>query len=179
LMGIGLAGAAACVFYTAGPINYKYRALGEVAVFLVWGPLMVTGAYVVQSKALSLEALYVSIPLGIWVALVLLANNMRDIAYDSRRNIKTVSILLGPKRSYLLFAGLMLSAYLFTAGIIVAGALSPWALLVYLTLPSAVRLLKSFRTEMPDMADALTARVETLFGLVFIAALLLDRAVSL
>jgi len=53
----------------------------------------------VQRQALSwLKTLYISIPFGVLVALVLLANNIRDIAYDSRQGIKTVGILLGGGR---------------------------------------------------------------------------------
>lgn len=109
---IGLIGFLSCVFYTAGPINTKYRAWGEFFVFLMWGPLMFEGAYVVQRKALSLNVLYISVPFGLLVGLVLLANNIRDIAYDSRQGVKTVAILLGTRRSIFLYAGLILAAYL-------------------------------------------------------------------
>ena len=47
-------GAFAGVFYTAPPLRYKYRALGEISVFLIWGPLMVEGAYFVQRQALEI-----------------------------------------------------------------------------------------------------------------------------
>ena len=77
---IGLIGLLANVFYTAGPVRYKYRGWGEVFVFLMWGPLMFEGAYAVQRQTLSAEALIVSIPFGFLVALVLLANNIRDIS---------------------------------------------------------------------------------------------------
>ena len=69
---IGIAGFLACVFYTAGPVKFKYKAWGEVFVFVMWGPLMFEGAYAVQRQALSLKALAVSIPFGVLVALVYL-----------------------------------------------------------------------------------------------------------
>ena len=47
-----------------------------------------------------MKALYISIPFGILVALVLFANNMRDIDYDSRHNVKTLGIILGIRKSY-------------------------------------------------------------------------------
>jgi len=74
---IGLTGLLTCVFYTAGPVKFKYRAFGELAVFMMWGPLMVEGAYAVQRQVLSMKALYVSVPFGLLVALVLFANNFR------------------------------------------------------------------------------------------------------
>jgi 1,4-dihydroxy-2-naphthoate octaprenyltransferase len=93
---IGFIGFLACVFYTAGPVKFKYRGWGEIFVFLMWGPLMFEGAYAVQRQALSLQVLYLSIPFGILVALVLLANNIRDIDYDSRQGIKTVAFSSEP-----------------------------------------------------------------------------------
>ena len=42
-----IVGTAAGIGYTAPPLSYKYKALGEFSVFLMWGPLMVLGAYFV------------------------------------------------------------------------------------------------------------------------------------
>lgn len=176
---IGLIGFLACLFYTAAPIKFKYKAWGEFFVFLMWGPLMFEGAYAVQRQALSLKAFYISIPFGILVGLVLLANNIRDIAYDSRQGIKTIGILLGDRQSIFLYAGLILTAYLYTIAMVVIGILSPWGLLVLLSLPRAIKLLKSFMTKIPEAADAITAQLNTLFGLFLIVSLILSRMVPL
>jgi 1,4-dihydroxy-2-naphthoate octaprenyltransferase len=176
---IGLIGFLACVFYTAGPVKYKYKGWGEFFVFLIWGPLMFAGAYAVQRQALSLKAVSVSIPFGILVGLVLLANNIRDIDYDSRQGIKTIGILLGSRRSLFLYGGLILSAYLYVIGIIAAGILGLWGLLVLLSLPKAIHLLKSFMKKMPETADAVTAQLNTVFGLLLILGLVLNRMVPL
>ena len=176
---IGLIGFLACVFYTAGPIKYKYKAWGEFFVFLIWGPLMFAGAYAVQRQVFSLRAICISIPFGILVGLVLLANNIRDIAYDSRQGIKTIGILLGSRRSFFLYAGLILSAYLYVVGIIAVGILGLWGLLVLLSLPKAIHLLKRFMERIPEAADAITAQLNTVFGLLLILALVLNRMVPL
>jgi 1,4-dihydroxy-2-naphthoate polyprenyltransferase len=175
---IGLAGLLANVFYTAGPIRYKYRGWGEVFVFLMWGPLMFEGAYAVQRQALSPKALAVSVPFGVLVALVVLANNIRDTEYDSRQHIKTVGILLGRVRSIRLYIGLVATAYVYMAGLVLAGILSPWALLVLLSLPKAVSLSAGLVRKIPDTADADTAHLNTIFGLLLIAALIVEKAVS-
>jgi 1,4-dihydroxy-2-naphthoate octaprenyltransferase len=179
LLLIGFIGFLVSLFYTAGPVRYKYRALGEFAVFLVWGPLVVQGAYAVQCQALSLKALYVSLPFGVLVALVLLANNMRDIQYDSRQGIKTISILVGRAWSVRLYGALIAAAYLFLAGMVSGGLLSPWGLLVFLSAPRAVSLLRSFKRSIPEDADAVTAQVDTLFGLLLIVSLILNKVVPL
>ena len=176
---IGFIGFLSSVFYTAGPVKYKYRAWGEFFVFLMWGPLMFEGAYAVQRQVLSLKVLYLSIPFGILVALVLLANNIRDIDYDSRQGIKTIGILLGGRQSLLVYAGLILAAYLYIIVVVLAGMLSPWGLLVLLSLPRAIHLLKTFMKKIPEAADAITAQLDTLFGLLLIAALILNKTVPL
>jgi 1,4-dihydroxy-2-naphthoate octaprenyltransferase len=176
---IGVVGLLTSFYYTAGPAKLKHRALGEFAAFMIWGPLMVEGAYAVQRQMLSLKALYLSIPFGILVALVLLANNMRDIDYDSRHNVKTLGIILGIRNSYILFAGLIVAAYASVLGMMMAGILSLWGFLIVLSLPSAWSLLKTFRQQIPDMADALTAKFDTVFGMLLITAILMQAVVRL
>lgn len=174
---IGIIGLLTSIYYTAGPVKFKYRALGEFAVFMMWGPLMVEGAYAVQRQALSVKALYISIPFGILVALVLFANNMRDIDYDSRHNVKTLSIVLGSQKSYILFAVLIMTAYASVLGMIALGIMSLWGFLIFLSLPKALSLLKTFKEKIPDMADALTAQFDTVFGILLITAILLESMV--
>ena len=174
---IGIIGLLTSIYYTAGPVKFKYRALGEFAVFMMWGPLMVEGAYAVQRQALSVKALYISIPFGILVALVLFANNMRDIDYDSRHNVKTLSIVLGSHRSYILFAVLIMTAYASVLGMIALGIMSLWGFLIFLSLPKALSLLKTFKEKIPDMADALTAQFDTVFGILLITAILLESMI--
>jgi 1,4-dihydroxy-2-naphthoate octaprenyltransferase len=176
---IGILGLLTAIFYTAGPVKFKYHAGGEIAVFLMWGPLMVEGAYAVQRQSLSLKPLLVSVPFGILVALVIFANNMRDIAYDSRQNVKTLSILMGLKKSFLIFAGMILAAYICVFGMIALGIMSLWGLIIFLSVPKAWSLLKIFQHKIPDMADALTAQFDTVFGLLLMFALFLDRMVQL
>jgi 1,4-dihydroxy-2-naphthoate polyprenyltransferase len=178
ILWIGVVGFLTSVYYTASPVKFKYRALGELAVFLIWGPLMVEGAYAVQRQALSGKAFIISIPFGVLVALVLFANNMRDMAYDSRQNVTTLGTILGSRGSYGLFAGLIVLAYAYVLGMIVAGIMGLWGLLIFLSVPSAVGLLKTFKKEIPDMADALTAKFDTVFGVLLILAIFLEARVA-
>jgi 1,4-dihydroxy-2-naphthoate polyprenyltransferase len=170
----GLIGFLASVFYTAGPVKYKYRGFGEFFVFLMWGPFMVEGAYAVQRQALSGKALLISIPFGVLVAMVLMANNIRDIAYDSRQPIKTISMILGREKSIRLYAGFILAAYVFVTGMVILHVVSPWALLVFISLPKAISLVKTFMKQVPDAADAITGQFNTAFGVLFIAALIIQ-----
>lgn len=177
ILWIGVIGFLTSLFYTAAPIKFKYRAFGELAVFMIWGPLMIEGAYAVQRQALSPKALIISIPFGILVALVLFANNMRDIDHDSRQKVKTLGIILGKRRSYHLFTGLIVLAYVYVLGMILTGIMSLWGFIIFFSVPHAIRLLKTFKTKIPDMADALTAKFDTVFGILLILAIFLEAIV--
>lgn len=174
LLAIGVVGILASLTYTAPPVSYKYVALGEVSVFLMWGPLMVEGAYFVQRQAFSKEALWISIPFGVIVALVLLANNLRDIEHDKNRGIRTIAILLGAQKGFVLYAVLISLAYLSILVMVLLGTLSPWSLLVFFSLPVAVKLLKLMARKIPDDADARTAQLDTAFGVLLAISLILE-----
>jgi 1,4-dihydroxy-2-naphthoate octaprenyltransferase len=168
---LGLIGTAAGITYTAPPLNYKYKALGEFSVFLMWGPLMVTGAYYVQQQNVSADALLISIPFGVLVALVLLANNMRDVAYDRSKGIQTLAILLGERRGISVYLGLIVAAYLAVVVMAVVGPLTLWSLIVLLSAPLAVKLLRQMVHHIPLDADAQTAKLDTAFGLLLVLSL--------
>jgi hypothetical protein len=63
---LAVVGALAGYFYTADPVKYKYLALGEFSVFLMWGPLMVGGSFYVQtgSWVRMPQVILASIPFG-------------------------------------------------------------------------------------------------------------------
>lgn len=171
---IGMVGVAAGIGYTAPPMKYKYIALGEAAVFLMWGPLMVEGAYYVQMQTLSMKALLVSIPFGVLVALTIFANNIRDIDHDSSRSICTLAIRLGSRRGIHAYLLLMVLAYVSMFFITLSGVLTPWAFLVFLSLPLAASLLRQMKQGVPPDADARTAKLDTAFGVLLVAALIIQ-----
>ena len=174
LLWIGLIGAFGSFTYTAPPLKYKYSALGEISVFLMWGPLMVAGAYFIQRQAFSMNAIWISVPFGVLVALVLLANNIRDIIHDRDKGILTLAIVLGRRKSLLLYKTLMVMAYL---GIVLMSFLGPlylWSLIVLLSVPLAFRLLHQMMTQVPADSDARTAQLDTAFGVLLVISLVLE-----
>ncbi|MDV3277975.1 MAG: prenyltransferase [Nitrososphaerales archaeon] len=171
LVGVGVA---ASVLYTADPVVLKAKGMGEVIVFLMWGPLIPLGSYVVQTGTLSILPVVVSIPIGLFVALVLLANNVRDIEYDGSVETRTVPVMVGRNRGVIIYQSLLLIAYLFVPVFIVAGLLSPWSLLVLLTSPEALRLWKMFQGQIPDNADPRTASLAFKYALAYMASFILQ-----
>lgn len=169
IMLLTLGGLLASVFYTASPIAFKYRALGEPVVFLVWGPLMVGGSYYAISGELSVTPLLASIPIGLLVFLVLLANNIRDIEYDKTVVKATIPILLGAAKSLTVYAVLLAVTYAITIILVLTRVLSIFGLAALLTAPIGIGLVKIFRKKVPDTADPMTAKLTLLFGLLLIA----------
>jgi 1,4-dihydroxy-2-naphthoate octaprenyltransferase len=174
LLWIGLIGTLASLTYTAPPLKYKYSALGEISVFLMWGPLMVMGSYFVQRQAFSAGVFWISLPFGMLVALVLLANNIRDVSQDRSKGILTLPIVIGQRNGLRLYIALVVLAYLGIIGMSIAGPLYLWSLIVLLSLPLALRLLRQMMRQVPIDADAQTAQLDTAFGVLLVVSLLLE-----
>jgi 1,4-dihydroxy-2-naphthoate octaprenyltransferase len=81
-------------------------------VFLLMGPLMVEGGYYAISGTWSLEALVLSVPVGLLVAAILHGNEWRDISEDTRAGIVTLSSRLGRDVAHYGYIGLVVGAYI-------------------------------------------------------------------
>jgi 1,4-dihydroxy-2-naphthoate octaprenyltransferase len=171
-------GGLASFFYTADPVKYKHHALGELSVFFMWGPLMVSGSYFVQTAGWQeiSTVLLVAIPIGLFVAAVLLANNLKDIGYDEKFAVRTLGNLLGLRRGRWLFEALVLMAYAIIIVLALARLLPLWALIVLLSLPKMRSLFRNLSGEnIPADADPQTAQLALAFGLLLVAGLLLGK----
>jgi 1,4-dihydroxy-2-naphthoate polyprenyltransferase len=95
---LGLTGAAIGYFYTTG-VALKYKALGALCVFLVFGIMITLGAYCVQTSHVSWTPALFAIPFGLLIDGILHGNNMRDILDDSVVEVTTLAGHLGVKGS--------------------------------------------------------------------------------
>jgi 1,4-dihydroxy-2-naphthoate octaprenyltransferase len=172
---IGIAGVLTAVFYTAPPFNLKYHALGEPTVFLLWGPLAMLGAHYVQTQTFSFAIVLISLPFGILVGLVLLANNIRDMAFDEKQGIKTLPVQLGGERGRLVYGALIFLAFFGVVVMSLLGPLTPWSLLVLLALPLVRSVFRIVSGDCPPDADARTAKLDTAFGVLLLISILLER----
>ncbi len=171
----------ASVYYTASPLQLKYKALGDIMVFLGFGTGMTLGAYYVQVKEFSWLPVILSIPLGFLIDAILHSNNMRDVKFDKSFGIKTIPILAGEKFSKYFYYFLIIGAYL-SIVIFVATGLLPWpALFNFITLPTAIKLIKMAknipsngieRFEYGTKYNLLTAQFNMQFGLTLASGLL-------
>lgn len=146
LLVIGSLGIAVSVFYTAPPVRLVYRGLGEVAVGLGFGPLMLLGAYVVQTRGeISAGAALASLPVAILVALILYVNEIPDRRADAAAGKRTLPTRWGPEavlRGYAIAAS---AAFLSVAAGVLLGLLPLPALLVLLGIPLALRVHADLR----------------------------------
>jgi 1,4-dihydroxy-2-naphthoate polyprenyltransferase len=169
-----VAGIFGSVLYTADPVVLKARALGEATVFTMWGLLIPLGSYMVQTGSFSWSPLVAAIPVGLFVALVLLANNIRDIGYDGTTRTKTLAVALGAGASERLYALLLVATYALVVVGIFGQLLPLWSAVVFLTAPEARRLVSMFRGQIPDNADPRTAALAFQFALLYMGSLLLS-----
>lgn len=129
LLGIGLAGLFISIFYTAPPFRFVHRGLGEICVFLGFGPIMAIGAYYVQARAWSWEAIYASLPIGILIALVLYVNEVPDRAGDAAAGKRTLPVRWTKERVIQVYGWAAVVAF----GLIAVGALTG-----YLPVPTII-----------------------------------------
>lgn len=164
--------------YTAWPFALGYRALGEVTVFVFMGPVIVMGAYFVQTERWTWPAFLLSLPLGLLVAAILHVNNVRDMAYDRTHGKRTLANLLGRRAAGYEYALLVLGAYALLPVLVATGVLPPLALLALLTLPRALRLVRALGVSsgvLPlDGVMMGTAKLHRDVGLLLALGLLLD-----
>jgi 1,4-dihydroxy-2-naphthoate octaprenyltransferase len=145
LFWIGVASALAGFLYTGWPLHLAYMGLGEVVVFFFMGPIIVMGAYFVQTERWTWDAFIASLPIAFLVTAILHANNLRDIEHDRKSNKRTVATLIGRewanRELYLLLAATYVS-------LVVAWAVDavPWpALIALATLPFVRTIVRVVR----------------------------------
>jgi 1,4-dihydroxy-2-naphthoate polyprenyltransferase len=138
LLLIGVIGVVVSLGYTAPPLKLVYRGLGEVAVALGFGPLMLVGAYVVQSGGvMNVEPVVASVPIGLLVAMILYVNEIPDRRSDARAGKRTLPVRFGREAVVRGFAATVGAAYATTLAGVLVGVLPVTALAVLLTIPLA------------------------------------------
>jgi 1,4-dihydroxy-2-naphthoate octaprenyltransferase len=168
VLALGVASVLAGYFYTASPFSLAYRGLGEVVVFVFMGPVIVIGSYYVQTQSWDWAPFVASLPIGLLVAAILHANNVRDIENDRRNNKWTLAALAGRPLADYEYVALMLGGYAVVVAMTLAGG-APWPVLItLLTLPLALRLVAfEARQTSPralNLVLAQTAGLHMLFG---------------
>jgi 1,4-dihydroxy-2-naphthoate octaprenyltransferase len=174
LLLVGAAAIAAAWGYTGGSRPYGYRGLGEVSVFVFFGLVAVLGTTYVQLERLTWPALAGGIACGALACAILVANNLRDLPTDEGSGKRTLAVVLGDRRTRVLYPALVVVALVVPLALAPA---VPAALLALLAAPLAIAPVQRVRagTSGRDLVAVLaaTSRLQLAYGVLLALGLAL------
>ncbi len=175
---IGIAGFLISIFYSLPPFKFCYRGLGEFAIGLTYGPLVVSGAYVVQTHTVHMEILPISLIIGFLIANVVWINQYPDYEADAKGHKRNWVVRLGKKKGLKVYILLYVLAYL-SLFIAIFFTQNPLLFLVLLGVPTAkqsINIAKTYYNDIPRLveANAKTIQVYQITGLALTVAILLS-----
>lgn len=174
---VGLLAMLAAVAYTAGPKPFGYLGLGEVFIFLFFGPVAVAGTAYVMTHEVTTLALAASIPMGCLISAILVVNNLRDIDTDRAAGKRTLAVRIGREATRWEYLLLLVIAYVVPVAIAVSGSRSWWILMALVTIPLGVLLVRQVWTLQGRGLNAVlagTARLCLWFAIAFAAGLVIS-----
>ena len=167
---VGLVCMLAGYFYTGGKYPIAYSPFGEVVSGFFMGTIIIALSFYFQTGYVNTDIIVVSIPLFIMIGAILLANNIRDLDNDKESGRRTYAILVGRNNAIKTMAISFIVVYLLNVLFIVTKNASWWNLLVFVTIPLAIKIIKGFsanndkKTMAPFMV--LTAKLTIFVGFI-------------
>lgn len=130
ILAIGVVSLLFAFAYTAGPWPLAHLGLGDIFVFLFFGPVAVAGTVYAQTKTFSEVAVLASLPIGLLAVAILLVNNLRDFEEDRSTNKKTIIVRFGKKFGETFYALIIVLTPVYIFLMSLAGVFPFWCLLV-------------------------------------------------
>lgn len=143
---VGLVCMLAGYFYTGGKYPIAYSPFGEVVSGFFMGTIIISLSFYFQTGYVNADIIVVSLPLFIMIGAILLANNIRDLDNDKESGRRTYAILVGRNNAIKTMAISFIVVYLLNVLFIVTKYASWWNLLVFVTIPLAIKIIKGFST---------------------------------
>lgn len=165
---VGAVSMAIGYLYTGGPYPIAYTPFGELFSGVFMGMLIVLIAFYIQTGQITSIAILLSIPSMLLVAAIMLSNNIRDLVEDKAGGRKTMALLIGRDYAINVLLGLFVLSYLWILSLVIIGEITPWALLVILSIKKPIHAIQTFKAHEdplkvgPAMKD--TALTNTIFG---------------
>ncbi|WP_269938362.1 1,4-dihydroxy-2-naphthoate polyprenyltransferase [Arthrobacter sp. HY1533] len=179
LLLVGAGAVLAAWGYTGGKNPYGYMGLGDVFVFVFFGPVATLGTTFTQAGSVSAAAVLGSIATGLIAVALLMANNVRDIPTDREVGKRTLAVRLGDRNarlSYVVMLALSVALPMFLA------PEKPWILLVLLLVPFMLMpswlMLKGKKRKSLIPVLQQTGMLNLGFSLLFAAAMVLTTVVG-
>jgi len=133
VIGLFAFGALALLFYT-WPL--KYLGLGELAIFLIWGPILVTSVYIVLTGGSTENIRNVAlagVPFGLSVVSINMGKHIDKSAEDRKKGVGTLPVRIGEKAArYINMAVIVLIYLVILYLIFVPRFFTPILLIVFL-----------------------------------------------
>ncbi len=134
------------LFYT-WPL--KYIGMGELAVIIVWGPLMVGGGYYVITGQPMWPVVFASLPVALAATTVLFGKHIDKLDADAAKKIRTMPVLLGERNARYATIVMLTAEYLLVGALVLSGHLSFLLLTVLGAAPWYVRALRVYSHPRP------------------------------
>jgi 1,4-dihydroxy-2-naphthoate octaprenyltransferase len=129
------------IAYVSPPFNFKRRGLGEISVFLVWGPLMIGIVFFVTFGQI-LDFLWLAtVPYAITVTTVIMGKHIDKYESDKEKGVHTLPVILGEKFTRMINQLLLILFYILTLYLVIFDILGIGILLVLLAIPRLIRVL--------------------------------------
>ncbi|MEG6615930.1 1,4-dihydroxy-2-naphthoate polyprenyltransferase [Peptococcaceae bacterium 1198_IL3148] len=176
---IGLVSMAVGYLYTGGPYPIAYTPLGELVSGFLMGTVITMISFFIQTGIVSWQSFIISVPILVLVGAIMMSNNIRDLEGDKAKGRRTLAILLGKESAIKFMAGMFIFSYLWVLILVVINYLSPWLLLVLLSVPKPIKAIGGFKNNnlpikmMPAMRA--TAQTNTFFGFLLVMGLLISN----
>ncbi|WP_416827787.1 1,4-dihydroxy-2-naphthoate polyprenyltransferase [Ectobacillus polymachus] len=162
--------------YTGGPIPIAYTPFGELTSGLFMGVVIIGISFFIQTGVVTNDLIMISIPSSLLIGSILLANNIRDLDGDKENGRRTLAILVGRKNATAVLGAFFGIAYVWSVFLMLSGIVTPWILVVFLSLPQAISAVRGFvgKSQPAEMMPAMiaTAKLNTIFGFLFSVGLL-------
>jgi 1,4-dihydroxy-2-naphthoate octaprenyltransferase len=163
----GLIGFFMVYAYNGPPLSLKYKALGEIEVFITYS-FIIVASYYISSGFISVIPLFDSLPIASIITAILIANNMRDMEVDKSNKIKTLAIIYPNKINVIYLFLLIFLPYSLVTLLTILGYLPMLDILILFTLPFSIKIANYVYNNLPIDSDPQTSKVLILFGLVYV-----------
>jgi len=144
-------GAFFVLFYT-WPL--KYIGLGEVAVLLVWGPLMIGGGYYIVTGLWDWNVALAGLPYAIGATTIIFGKHIDKEVGDREKRIFTLPVILGERVARAAVVGMMVLQYLTVGYLVLIGFFTPIVLIVLLALPMLATAMRGLSKPKPEAPPA-------------------------
>ncbi len=170
IVAIGLASILFGVLYTGGPYPLGYNGLGDIFVFIFFGPVAVGGTYYVMAQTVTPAAVLAGIAPGLLSTAILVVNNTRDLETDQRTGKRTLAVRFGRRFSEVQYGLLAFGAGAFPVVYFVVTREHPYAMIASMVIIPAfliTRQLVRFSGAALNDVLANTGRLLALYALLF------------